>query len=132
MKVVFATDDGLTFMDRHFGDAEFYEVYEVSRDDFEHVKRINNSTEEDDENLHGDPVKAKGVTTLFKGEDVKVLVTKVFGPNIKRMKKKFVCVLINTDTLANGMKKVQEIMPEIEQEWKLGEDRNFIDLKKEN
>jgi len=132
MKIVFATDDGLTFMDRHFGDAEFYEVFDVYKDDFKHVKRMNNSTEEDDESLHGDPVKAKGVATLFKDEDVKVLVTKVFGANIKRMKKKFVCVLLDTDTIANGMKKVQEIMPEIEQEWKLGEDRKFINLKKNN
>lgn len=132
MKIVFATDDGLTFMDRHFGDAEFYEVFEVSKDDFKPVKRIINSTEEDDDDPHGDIVKAKGVSGLFKDEDIKVLVSKVFGPNIKRMKKKFVCVLINSDTLANGIKKVQEIMPKIEQEWKLGEARNFINLKKNN
>lgn len=128
MKIVFATDDGLLFMDRHFGDAEFYEVFEVSKDEFKHHKRINNSTEEDDESLHGDPVKAKGVTALFKGEDIKVLVTKVFGPNIKRMKKKFVCVIINVDTIEKGKSIIQENIQKIEQEWEKGENRDFLKL----
>ena len=29
LKVAFATDDGKTFMDRHFGDAEYYYIYEM-------------------------------------------------------------------------------------------------------
>jgi len=128
MKIAFATDNSTHFMDRHFGDAEFYEVYEVSENSFNYYKKIVNITEEDHENPHGDPVKAKSVTALFKDEDIKVLVTKVFGPNIKRIKKKFVCVMIEENRIENSLPIIQENMKDIEQEWAKGEKRDFLKL----
>ena len=132
MKIVFATDDGVSFMERHFGDAEFYEVYEVSESSIKYLKRIDNSTEEDNESPHGDPVKAKGVMGLFKDEGVRVLVTKVFGPNIKRIKKKFVCIMIDVDTIDNSKAIIQENMQKIEYQWKQGEERDFLKLFSED
>ena len=29
IRVAFATDNGKTFMGRHFGDADFYDIYEI-------------------------------------------------------------------------------------------------------
>ena len=129
MKVAFATDDGKKFIDRHFGDAEFYNIYEICKDKAEYLKRIVNTTEEDDEHIHADPKKANGVASLFKGENVQVLVSKVFGPNIKRMKKKFVCVLMNRKSIEEGIKKLQESINIVENEWNKGEDRNHLNLK---
>ncbi len=129
MRIAFATDNGTHFMNRHFGDAEFYEVYEVSENSFNYHKKIMNITEEDNESPHGDPVKAKGVTALFKDENIKVLVTKVFGPNIKRINKKFVCVLIDEDTIDSSLPIIQQNMQKIEQEWQKGENRDFLKLR---
>ena len=66
IKVAFATDDGKIFMDRHFGDAEYYDVYEISEIDSKFIKRIKNTTEEDNESVHADPEKAKGQKELIK------------------------------------------------------------------
>ncbi len=129
IKVAFATDDGKTFMDRHFGDAEYYDVYEISETDSEFKKRIKNTTEEDDENIHADPEKAKGVAGLFKNENIKVVVSKVFGANIKRIKKKFVCVLMNDNSISESIKNIQQSIHIIDNEWNKGEERNHLNLK---
>ena len=129
IKVAFATDDGKTFMDRHFGDAEYYDVYEIDKDKSKFIKRIMNTTEEDDENIHADPVKAKGVTSLFKDENIKVVVSKIFGPNIKRIKKKFVCVLMNDSSISESIISIQNCMNIIYNEWEKGEERKHLNLK---
>lgn len=129
MRVAFANDNGKEFMDRHFGDANFYDIYDIDIDSANFLKRIKNTTEEDDENIHADPKKANGVVGLFKGEGVQVLVSKVFGANIKRMKKKFVCVLTSDKSIEAGIKKLQESLIIIENEWVKGEARNHLNFK---
>lgn len=57
LKFAFATDDGISFINRHFGDADFYDIYEISADKNKFIKRIDNTTE--DEEIHADPKKAK-------------------------------------------------------------------------
>ncbi len=50
----FATDDGFTFINRHFGDANFYDIYEISEKEVNFLIRIENRTEDDlDEMEHG-------------------------------------------------------------------------------
>jgi predicted Fe-Mo cluster-binding NifX family protein len=127
--ITFATDDGKSFMDRHFGDSKYYDIYEISETDSKFVKRIKNTTEEDNEEIHADPKKAKGVSQLFKKEDVKVLVSKVFGPNIKRIKTKFVCVLMNS-AISESIESIQQNIDLINDEWEKGEGRNYLNLKK--
>lgn len=121
-----ATDDGKTFMDRHFGDAGFYNVYEISSTEAKFIKKINNTTEDDDG--HGDPHKAKGVTGMLKKEGVNMAVSKVFGPNLKRIKKKFLCVLFKEGNIEDSIKKLQENFPDLAVEWAKGEERSFIRL----
>ena len=130
INVAFATDDGKIFMDRHFGDAEYYYVYEISETDSRFLKKIKNTTEEDDESIHADPEKAKGIAGLFKNENIKVVVSKVFGANIKRIKKKFVCVLMNDNNITDSIKTIQQKFDIINNEWNNGEERNHINFKK--
>ena len=129
IKMAFATDDGKTFMDRHFGDAEYYDVYEIDKDKSKFIKKIMNTTEEDDEDIHVDPEKAKGVAGLFKNENIKVVVSKVFGPNIKRIKKKFVCILMNDSSISESIKSIQNCMNIIYDEWEKGEERKHLNFK---
>ena len=129
MKIAFASDNGKSFIDRHFGDSEHYYIYELSSSGLKFVKKIENTTEEDDEEIHADPVKAKGVTEMLKSEDIKVVIAKVFGPNIKRIRKKFVCILMNDTAISESIKKVQQKSDLILSEWNKGEDRNHINLR---
>ncbi|RLD61420.1 MAG: dinitrogenase iron-molybdenum cofactor biosynthesis protein [Bacteroidetes bacterium] len=129
LKFAFATDDGKTYIDRHFGDADYYDIYEISSNESKFIKRIVNTTEEDDEEIHADPKKAKSVVDLLKIEAVQVVISKVFGPNIKRIKKKFVCGLFNDQQISDSIKTIQEKMNVFTDEWEKGEIRNHINLK---
>ena len=129
MKVAFATDDGEKYIDNHFGDAKYYDVYEILESESKFIKRISNTTEDDDEEIHADPKKAKGVVSLFKNEDIQTVVSKVFGPNIKRIRKKFVCILMNNQNIQDSIKIVQDNLNTISDEWEKGEDRKHLNLK---
>ncbi len=124
--IAVATDDGVNLIDRHFGDAESYSIYALSPDGYKLIKRIENNTEE--ERMHADPVKAKGVTGMLKEQKVQVALSKVFGPNIKRITKKFVCVVAGVGTVEEGMKKLKTIYDDLCSQWEAGEERKIIKL----
>ncbi|NOR46245.1 MAG: dinitrogenase iron-molybdenum cofactor biosynthesis protein [Candidatus Delongbacteria bacterium] len=122
----FATDDGKIFMDRHFGDANYYDIYKISASGMEFIKRIDNTTEEEDEEIHADPKKAKGISGLLKKEKVQVVVSKVFGPNIKRIKKNFVCIIMSKKDISESIIHIQQRFDAIVKEWNKGEERLFF------
>jgi len=126
--VACATDNGKNFVDRHFGDANYYNIYKISEKGFEYVKKVENTSEE--EKIHADPKKAKGISGFLKKEDVKILVSKQFGANINRMKKKFVPVVVNTDMIEEGLDRVIHNLDLILDEWNKGEERKHIVLRK--
>ena len=125
----FATHDGKNFMDEHFGDANYYDIYKLSATKAEFIKRIDNTTEEEDEEIHADPKKAQGISGLLKKENVQITVSKIFGPNIKRIKKNFVCVIMRKEEdISNSIPHIQQKFNVIEDEWNKGEERNFLKL----
>ena len=123
----FATDDGKTFVDRHFGDALQYEIFEIEAGSQNHIETIHNTTEE--EEMHADPNKAKGVAGLFKKDGVQVLVSKKFGGNINRMKKKFLCILMNDPQISDSIKTIQHHFDQVIAELEKGEERHFLNYK---
>ncbi len=125
----FATDNGKSFTNKHFGDADYYMIYEISLSDAKFIKKISNTTEEDDEEIHADPKKAKSVAKMLKNENVKVVISKIYGPNIKRIKKKFVCILMNNKDISECTKIIQKKINIIIDEWNKGEIRNHLNLK---
>ncbi|MEA3422356.1 MAG: NifB/NifX family molybdenum-iron cluster-binding protein [Bacillota bacterium] len=127
MIIAFATDDGKKTMERHFGDAEYYNIYELIDGKFQMIDQIVNTTEE--EEGHADPVKAKGIVDLLIEKNVEVGVTRVFGPNIKRVKKHFVPVLISTETIEESLEVIFNSLGIIEAEILKGDKREHIDLR---
>jgi len=130
IRAAFATDDGEVFMNRHFGDANFFDIYEISEDNSKFIKRVNNSTEEEDEDIHADPNKARGIAGILLKEGVNTTASKIFGPNIKRIRKKFVCLLFDDMRIESAIKIMQEKYEAIDTEWALGEERTHINFKK--
>jgi len=125
IKVAFATDDGKTFMGRHFGDADYYDIYSINDKQADFIKRISNTVDEEEE-VHADPKKAKGISQLLFTENISVVVSKIFGPNIKRIKKKFVCIIIKDKNIEEGIRKVCGNIGKIFDEWEKGEDRQNL------
>jgi len=125
----FATDDGKSFMERHFGDARYFDIYEIDENNVKLIKRIDNSTDKDDaEDVHGDPVKAGGIMGLLVKEKVNVAVSKNFGPNITRILKKFACVRFLGGEINEGIKRIQENIGAVSTELEKGEARKHITL----
>ena len=124
----FATDDGVSFMDRHFGDANQYDIHEINPSEAKFIRKISNTTDEDKE-VHTDPNKARNIADLLKKEKVQVVVSKKFGANINRIKKKFVCILMNDKQILESIMILQKNFNTIITEWEKGETRNFINLK---
>ncbi|MCK4664259.1 MAG: hypothetical protein KAT68_15430 [Bacteroidales bacterium] len=129
LKFAFAVNKEKQFENKHFGDADYYYIYEISKSEKKFVKKIKNTTEENDKNIHADPKKAKSIVELLKFENTQVVVSKIFGPNIKRIKKHFVCVMLNDKQISDSIIIIQKNMDIIIDKWKKGENRNYINLK---
>jgi len=101
MIVACATDDGINFVPRHFGDALMYNIYKVESDSISLINTIENTSEE--EKQHADPKKAKGIVSILKEQNVDVALTKVFGPNIKRISKHLLPVIATQNNIATEL-----------------------------
>lgn len=132
LRIACATDDGRALIDRHFGDAEEYAIYDLEEDGVEKVKTINNTTAEDEheeEETHADPEKANSVKGLLKREEVEVLLSQAFGPNIVRVKKHFLPVVVDKEDIDETLKLLQDNFSSLVKEWERGKGREHLVLK---
>ncbi|MGC9375104.1 MAG: NifB/NifX family molybdenum-iron cluster-binding protein [Bacteroidales bacterium] len=127
LRVAFATDDGKVFMKRHFGDAMFYDIYEISERESFFIKRLENTTSEE-ETQHADVQKAKGISSLLKKDGIHIVVSQVFGPNIKRIKKKFVPLIVKEPVIEQAINAIQQNISVILKEWERGTERKHVIL----
>ncbi|MDA3854693.1 MAG: hypothetical protein PF569_00430 [Candidatus Woesearchaeota archaeon] len=111
IKLVCASDDGVNFSREHFGSAKKYLFYTLNLDSGEIIflKEINNSTP--DERGHADPEKAKAVSDFL--SDAKILINFVFGPNIVKMRKKFVPIISKEENIDIALGKINEVLENI-------------------
>jgi len=104
--VAFATDDGKSLISDHFGMAEYFYIYRFLSDKEEFAAKRKNARYTGDESMpHGDPKKARATASAIEGVDV--IVARRFGPNIKRLENKFVCVVTRVDTIAEAVELVR-------------------------
>jgi len=111
--------------DDHIGMSEYFQVWKYSNGELifketrENVKYV-----EDEARIHGDPKKAEATTSVLK--DIDVLVGKMMGPNIKRLKNKFVTVIIREPEIEKSLKIIRENINEIVEEKEKTERRGLI------
>jgi predicted Fe-Mo cluster-binding NifX family protein len=133
MITAFATDDGKTFTNEHFGDAKMFLIYDLKPEGSTFLKTVENTTEpeqeDEHEHHHGDPKKAKGIGQLMKQHGVQVLVGKAFGPNIVRMNPQFVVVLMNDPTIEQAIKRLEQNYDLLVERWNQGPERKHLNLK---
>ena len=127
LQVAFGTDDGENLNDDHVGMAKYFHVYTFSDGQEELIEKRKNVVFTGDESIkHGDPEKAKATSSALEGVDV--LVGKKFGPNISRLLKQFVCIVVRTNSLANAIKVIHNNMDRLIEQKNSGEDRKHIVL----
>ena len=129
IKLACGTDNGTEFTNEHFGSSKYFLIYDFDLEtkDLRFLKRIENSTQEEEK--HGDIKKAKSVSELLK--NVFVLVAFRYGPNIIRIKKRFVPIISREKNIEKTLNKVKlcsnKIKSEIEKE--KGIDKEIIYIK---
>lgn len=117
-ELVFAigTDDGKTIKpDDHVGMSKYFQIWEYSDRKIELIEtRENAKYKEDETRVHGDPGKAKATASVLK--DVDVLLGKMIGPNINRLKVKFLPVIIREPEIKKALNIIMENINEIFEE----------------
>ncbi|ASA77710.1 NifB/NifX family molybdenum-iron cluster-binding protein [Thermococcus sp. 5-4] len=89
LKVAFGMENDETLIDAHYGDSEFFAIYEVCEDGSVKLleKRHNKAKDfEEEDESHGDPRKFKAVVSQLL--DVDVLAAFRMGPNFLRIRDK--------------------------------------------
>ncbi|HPF16096.1 MAG TPA: NifB/NifX family molybdenum-iron cluster-binding protein [Thermotogota bacterium] len=129
MRIACATNDGNSFVTSHFGDAQQYDLYEMTKEGYRFLQSITNHTEEE-EGVHADPKKAHGIVSLLKEQNVQIGVSLVFGPNIKRVAKHILPIIISEKTIKEGLSMILNQYEFIINALKK-EDSGYITLNKE-
>ena len=130
IKLACGTDNETEFTNGHFGSSKFFLIYDFDLEtkDLRFLKRIENSTQEEEE--HGDIKKAKSVSELLK--NIFVFAAFRYGPNIVRIKKRFVPIISREKNIEKTLYKIKlisnKIKSEIEKE--KGIDKEIIYIRK--
>ncbi len=106
--VAFGSDDGESLKgDTHVGMSRYFVIYRICEDAREFVERRENVKYQEDETLkHGDPGKARAVSSALEGVDV--IVGQRFGPNITRLRNKFLCVVVRKDCIEEAARIISD------------------------
>jgi NAD-dependent dihydropyrimidine dehydrogenase PreA subunit/predicted Fe-Mo cluster-binding NifX family protein len=118
-------DDENMTAGEHIGSSKYYNIYKYVRGNFKFIeKRENIKYEENENHESGDPEKAEKVASVLK--DVNVMVGRMFGPNITKMRKKFVPVVIREKKVNDVLKKLNIAINEIYKEKNKKDEKNAI------
>ncbi len=132
MKPIIAcgTEDGESLYEDHFGESPYFNLYELNPGGHEFIERLDNISQEEDaeEDLHGDPIKAKNISSLLKTKSVNVLLAHQMGPNIVKVSKNFVPVISREKDLETALDLVKDNLHLVEREWRKGEKREHLVL----
>jgi len=124
--IAVATDDYKTIKsDDHVGMSKYFQIWKYSKGELTlKEKRENVKYEEDEEMIHGDPGKAKATSSVLSNIDV--IVGKIFGPNIVRLRNKYVCAVVREPEIKKVTKIIKENIIEIVEEYNKQERRGII------
>ncbi len=120
----FGVDEGSSFTDRHFGDSEYFDIYELVEETFNFKTRLKNTSE--DEKVHADPKKAGSIAGLLKTQGVQVVFSRQFGPNIVRIRRRFVCIKLQSKSVEDVKRLAIAHLDTLSQMWDCGEHRGIL------
>lgn len=101
--------------DDHFGMSEHFMIYSCFEGKLSLKEKRNNvKYEEDETKLHGDPGKAKTTSSVL--NDVDILIGGMFGPNITRLRNKYVCAVVREQDIEKVQVLIKDNINEIIEE----------------
>jgi len=115
--IAIGTDDGKRIKSGdHVGMSKYFQVWKYANGKFTFKESRENVKykEKDEARIHGDPGKAKATASVL--ENIDVLAGKMFGPNIVRLKDKFVCAVVREETIKQAIKMIEENINEVIEE----------------
>ena len=115
MIVACATNNHKEYTEEHFGDALFFDIYDINQKEIKLIESLQNTVGDDQEN-HKD--KALEILKLFKNHGVEATINKAFGANIKIIIKYVIPISINADTIQDSFKILQKYLINIEDQVK--------------
>jgi predicted Fe-Mo cluster-binding NifX family protein len=126
--IAFSTDEGKNLIDDHAGMAKYFYIYRFCGGKQELVEiRENVKFKGDESEKHGDPQKARATSSVL--SDIHVLANKKFGPNLPRLSKNLLCVVVRTHTISNAIEVLHDNIDTIVEEYNKGQDRKHLVLK---
>ncbi len=127
-ELIFAigTDDDKTIKaDDHVGMSKYFQIWEYSNGELIFKEeRKNVKYKEDETRIHGDSGKANATSSVLGG--VNILIGKLIGPNIVRLKEQFVCAIIREPEIEKALEIIKENINEIVNEKNKNERRGII------
>ncbi len=100
MRVAISTEDEIQITRDHFGEGKLFLIYEINREGYKLIEKRKNSTPPEEE--HGSREKARGISSIL--GDVDVLLGFQFGPNILRIKDKFLPIVSREMQIKDALK----------------------------
>jgi NAD-dependent dihydropyrimidine dehydrogenase PreA subunit/predicted Fe-Mo cluster-binding NifX family protein len=124
--IAIGTDNGLVIKpDDHVGMSKYFQIWKYFEGNLELIEtRENAKYKEIEERIHGDPGKAKATASALGG--VNILVGKMMGPNIERLKHRFVPVIIRQQEIKEAVEIIKDNINEIVEEKEKEERRGLI------
>lgn len=104
MKLAVSTEDEKSITKDHFGEGEYFLIYEISSQGYRLLEKRENTSPEEEE--HGSEEKARGIMGIL--EDVPVLLGYQFGPNIMRIKRNFLPIVSRERRIVDALKMLCE------------------------
>ncbi len=134
IKFAFALNSENEFANKHFGDSDKFIISEWNGNGFtEFVTEKNifkDSDDDEEEHEHGDKKKGQQIVKFLKSKNVKVLMSKQFGKNIKIIGQHFIPVITSSADLDHAMQKlpghISSITEQLEQK---SESFKLVDLR---
>lgn len=137
--VAIASEDGKQMPNGHFGKAPRYELYEMRADRATWLRSVDNprlaeqpaSPVEHALHVQGQGVthKGGGIGQLLRKQGVQVMVSRAFGANIKRMRQRFLPVLVRSASVSEAIDTLQADWQRVEAGWQQGEARKHLVLR---
>ncbi|MFW6190257.1 MAG: NifB/NifX family molybdenum-iron cluster-binding protein [Candidatus Bipolaricaulota bacterium] len=125
--VACGTKDGERLYSEHFGESPYFQLYKLNSTGYELVEEVENiSKKEDEDEHHGDPAKAKSISSLLKTRSVNTLLAHQMGPNIIKVKKNFVPVISREVEIEKAIQLVLDKLHLVEREWRKGDKREHL------
>ena len=108
MKIAIAVDHQDNIQSGHFGEAISYKIYQKKDDQWQFADTLQNDMRNYDEDQHGSKGKGKGVVKLLATRDIKAVVSKQFGQNIKIVGQYFAPIVTSVDSVAEFLELLNE------------------------